>query len=108
MVANELEIQPDQGYTEIDCPSTPEYDGPEHKAGVYNDPMAGEQSRRYEKTDSVHMSQFINGIRRKGEFTIAKCHYNTSKSYWEYRLTDKLGQPYNNNAWVPERDLKRN
>ncbi|KAF2469347.1 uncharacterized protein BDR25DRAFT_371893, partial [Lindgomyces ingoldianus] len=65
-----------------------------------------QQSRKFKKRDTVHISIVQSGVRTKGTFKIAKGRLNKSKSYWEYQLEDSNGQPYKNGAWIREKDLK--
>ncbi|KAF2466509.1 uncharacterized protein BDR25DRAFT_75836 [Lindgomyces ingoldianus] len=113
MATNELEGQPvvDSATEELlDNPSDDTFPAddaiPEHKSGVRIDPNALDQSGRFEKRDTVHMSMIQSGVRTKGTFKVAKGRLNKSKSYWEYQLEDGDGRPYKNGAWIREKDLK--
>ncbi|KAF2685825.1 hypothetical protein K458DRAFT_299763 [Lentithecium fluviatile CBS 122367] len=80
---------------------------PTEKSGVYVDPMAANQSGRFQKHDEVHMSIIEGGIRTKGTFTIAKGRLHSSCGYYEYQLYTASGGLHNGGQWVREKDLKR-
>jgi hypothetical protein len=51
------------------------------------------------------MSIVEHGTRRKGTFTVVKTHYNRSRDFYEYQLSDGF-RLYDGGAWVREKELR--
>ena len=64
-----------------------------------------QQTAKFKKNDTVHMTVIENGIRKKGTYTVYEIGTN-SAGFVQYQLEESKGKLFNGGKWVREGDLK--